>query len=280
MATVQPDPTSPLDQARSAGERIRPLAAFEILSRAGFVARALVYGIIGAARLRPGRRARRQDHEPARRAPNGRAAPFGHLLLAAARDRPRRLLALAAVPRRPRPRPRGRRPRDRTARRARQRHRLRGAVRGRRPDPHRPRARRAAARRRRRATSSAGPAGRWLVGLAGLVLRGRRDLPVHPRRTAEVPRRLEDRADAPRVMRGSRPSARSATSRARSCSASSRVFLLKAAYDYKANEAIGLDGALAKLYNGAYGPWLLGAVALGLIAFGCFSLVEARYRRI
>ena len=55
---------------------------------------------------------------------------------------------------------------------------------------------------------------------------------------------------------------------------------LKAAYDYKANEAIGLDGALGKLYNGAYGSWLLGAVALGLLAFACFSLVEARYRRI
>jgi hypothetical protein len=58
------------------------------------------------------------------------------------------------------------------------------------------------------------------------------------------------------------------------------VFLLKASYDYKADEAIGLDGALAKLYNGAYGSWLLGAVALGLIGFSCFSLIEARYRRI
>ncbi len=54
----------------------------------------------------------------------------------------------------------------------------------------------------------------------------------------------------------------------------------KAAYNYRANEAIGLDGALAKLYNGAYGSWLLGAVALGLIIFSGFSLVEARYRRI
>jgi hypothetical protein len=58
------------------------------------------------------------------------------------------------------------------------------------------------------------------------------------------------------------------------------VFLVKAAYNYRANEAIGLDGALAKLYNGAYGSWLLGAVALGLIVFSGFSLVEARYRRI
>lgn len=58
------------------------------------------------------------------------------------------------------------------------------------------------------------------------------------------------------------------------------MFLIKAAYDYTANEAIGLDGSLGKLYNDVYGSWLLGVVAFGLIAFSCFSLVEARYRRI
>ncbi len=58
------------------------------------------------------------------------------------------------------------------------------------------------------------------------------------------------------------------------------VFLVKAAADYSAKEAIGLDGALAKLYNQPYGPWLLGAVAAGLVAFAIFSLSEARYRRI
>ena len=58
------------------------------------------------------------------------------------------------------------------------------------------------------------------------------------------------------------------------------IFLVKAAIDYRANEAIGLDGALAKVYSEAFGPWLLGAVAAGLIAFGLFSITEARYRRI
>ncbi len=58
------------------------------------------------------------------------------------------------------------------------------------------------------------------------------------------------------------------------------VFLLKAAIDYKANEAIGLNGALAKLYAQSYGPWILGVVAVGLISFALFSLSEARYRRI
>ena len=57
-------------------------------------------------------------------------------------------------------------------------------------------------------------------------------------------------------------------------------FLVKAALDYKADEAIGLDGALSKLYERAYGPWLLGLVAAGLIAFAAFSTTEARYRRV
>jgi hypothetical protein len=58
------------------------------------------------------------------------------------------------------------------------------------------------------------------------------------------------------------------------------IFLVKAAIDYTANEAIGVGGALAKLYAQTYGPWLLGLVAAGLIAFGLFSIAEARYRRI
>ena len=30
----------------------------------------------------------------------------------------------------------------------------------------------------------------------------------------------------------------------------------------------------------SFGPWLLGGVALGLVAYGLYMLVEARYRRI
>ena len=66
------------------------------------------------------------------------------------------------------------------------------------------------------------PAGRWLVGRRRARAGRRRRLPVHPRRAAEVPRRLEDRADAAgRQSRGSRSSARSAMWRAQSSSGSS-----------------------------------------------------------
>jgi hypothetical protein len=124
------------------------------------------------------------------------------------------------------------------------------------------------------------PAGRWLVGLAGLVLagvaiyqfiRGVRRKFLDDSKTEEMPRTIKSWFEglgtighvARAVVFGL-----------------VAAFLIKAAYDYRANEAIGLDGALAKLYNGAYGSWLLGAVAVGLLAFACFALLEARYRRI
>ena len=58
------------------------------------------------------------------------------------------------------------------------------------------------------------------------------------------------------------------------------IFLVKAAINDSRHAAIGLDGALAKLVHRAYGPWFLGFVAAGLIAFALYSLSDARYRRI
>jgi hypothetical protein len=57
-------------------------------------------------------------------------------------------------------------------------------------------------------------------------------------------------------------------------------FVVKAALEYDADEAIGLDGALAKLAGASYGSVLLGLTAAGLIAYGLFCVVQARYRRI
>jgi hypothetical protein len=58
------------------------------------------------------------------------------------------------------------------------------------------------------------------------------------------------------------------------------IFLIKAAIDYNPNKAVGVDGALAKIVNQSYGPVLLGIVAAGLIAFSLYSLSDARYRKI
>jgi hypothetical protein len=280
METVQPETTVIRARGRSAGEGFVRSPLFPILSRAGFVARALVYAIIGllAFGLAIGQGGKITNQQGALRSIEQHR--YGHTLLA--------LLAVGlggyalwrlfrAVL------GHGREGADRGLERV-------GALgsglvyaalcvlavqilTG------------SGASGKGNAKKTAGdafdwPAGRWLVGLAGLVfagvacyqlIRGLRKKFLKDSKIEEMPHTVRTWFT---VLGAVGHSARAVVF------GFVAVFLLKAAYDYKANEAIGLDGALGKLYNGAYGSWLLGGVAAGLIAFGCFSLVEARYRRI
>jgi hypothetical protein len=58
------------------------------------------------------------------------------------------------------------------------------------------------------------------------------------------------------------------------------VFLIQAALNSNASQARGLSGALRALEQQSYGQWVLGVVALGLVAYGLYMFVLARYRRI
>jgi Domain of Unknown Function (DUF1206) len=58
------------------------------------------------------------------------------------------------------------------------------------------------------------------------------------------------------------------------------VLIVVAAVQYDPDQAKGLDGALKTLVGQPYGPWLLGAVALGLLAYGLYGLAEARFRKV
>ena len=58
------------------------------------------------------------------------------------------------------------------------------------------------------------------------------------------------------------------------------LFLIQAAWYARAEEARGLSGALRALEQQPYGPYVLGAVALGLVVYGLYMFVEARYRRM
>jgi len=58
------------------------------------------------------------------------------------------------------------------------------------------------------------------------------------------------------------------------------IFLIVAALQDNPAKAKGLDTALTELLHQPFGPVLLGIIALGLIAYGVFSFVEARYRRV
>jgi hypothetical protein len=58
------------------------------------------------------------------------------------------------------------------------------------------------------------------------------------------------------------------------------VFMVAAAYHADPHEAKGVGRALRYIQQQAEGRWLLTAVALGLICYGLFQFVLARYRRI
>jgi hypothetical protein len=273
------DTGSPAVEVRSAGESFVNSRAFEVLARAGFVARGIVYGIIGVLALdvAVGHGGKLTDQQGALRAVEEQR--FGHVLLT--------LLAVGLG--------------------GYSLWRLFRAILGHGPEGADSGLDRLGAlgssivygvmcmiaiqllagssgatgsTEKTASGAFSWPGGRWLVGIAGLVLigvgvyqliRGVRRKFLDDSKTEEMSPRTKTWITwigtvghvARAVVFGL-----------------VGVFLVKAAADYSAKEAIGLDGALAKLYNHAYGPWLLGAVAAGLVAFAIFSLSEARYRRI
>jgi Domain of Unknown Function (DUF1206) len=124
------------------------------------------------------------------------------------------------------------------------------------------------------------PAGRWLVGIAGLCLAGAGLWNLY----RGLSRKFEDKWRMQRLS----PGVRRWGSRAGVVGHVARfvvfgligIFLVKAALQYEPSEAIGLDGALQKLAHASYGPWLLGLTAAGLIAYGVYCLVDARLRDV
>jgi hypothetical protein len=58
------------------------------------------------------------------------------------------------------------------------------------------------------------------------------------------------------------------------------LLFLAAAIQYDSDKARGLDATLNTLSQQSYGPWLLTLMALGIAAYGLFSLVQSRYRKV
>ena len=124
------------------------------------------------------------------------------------------------------------------------------------------------------------PAGRWLVGIGGLAILGAGIWNLY----RGVARKFEKRWQTGRMSETERKWG----GRAGFVGHIARgivfgligIFITKAAIEYDPSEAIGLDGALQKLANSDHGPYLLGVTAAGVICYGLFCLVDARYRDV
>jgi hypothetical protein len=58
------------------------------------------------------------------------------------------------------------------------------------------------------------------------------------------------------------------------------IVLALAAYRGDASQVVGLGGAMRKVSEHAYGVASLSVIAFGLFAYGCFMFIEARFRRM
>ncbi len=58
------------------------------------------------------------------------------------------------------------------------------------------------------------------------------------------------------------------------------ILVINAARQHDPNEVEGIDGALSELASQPYGIYILGVIALGLIAYGLYWGFNVRYRRI
>ncbi len=58
------------------------------------------------------------------------------------------------------------------------------------------------------------------------------------------------------------------------------VFVVSAAVTFNPRKARGLDASLRAVADQPYGPYLLAAVALGLACYGVYVLLEVRYRKV
>jgi hypothetical protein len=56
-------------------------------------------------------------------------------------------------------------------------------------------------------------------------------------------------------------------------------FLVRAALRAEPDEGVGLDGALREVVEAPAGPWMLVAIAAGLVLYGGFCLLQARFAR-
>lgn len=124
------------------------------------------------------------------------------------------------------------------------------------------------------------PGGRWLVALVGVAVVAVGLMLVVEGLRLTFMRYFPAGALSPGVRTAVRQLGRIGTVARGAVFALAGALVVSAAWNYKPADAGGLDGALKTLRDQAYGPWLLGLAAIGLMIFGVYGLAEARYRRV
>jgi uncharacterized protein DUF1206 len=124
------------------------------------------------------------------------------------------------------------------------------------------------------------PAGAALVVLVGLVVLGIAGTLFYRAYTAEFRQQLELGQATSEVKMGVILLGRVGNAALGIIFTIIGLFFIIAAFRHDPQQAKGLSGALGALLEQPFGNFLLAIVALGLLAYGFFSLAQAKYRRI
>ena len=121
--------------------------------------------------------------------------------------------------------------------------------------------------------------GRWLVGLVGVAVAIIAVVFAHK----AYSRDFEDDLNMPADQREHKLIVRLGQlgwgARAASM-ALIAVFLLRAAYAYRSDQIGGIDASLREFTRYGWGQLAVGAIAVGFIAYGAFCVVSARHQRL
>ncbi|MGW4806308.1 DUF1206 domain-containing protein [Kitasatospora sp. NPDC004272] len=129
------------------------------------------------------------------------------------------------------------------------------------------------------ATTLGLPGGRWLVGTAGLVLAGVGAAIAVRAVQRRFLRKLDTGSMRPRTRSAVTGTGVSGNVARGAVYAAAGAFVVVAAVRFDPDRARGMDDTLRSFAGSAAGPWLLVVVAAGLVLYGVFSFASARWRR-
>jgi hypothetical protein len=122
--------------------------------------------------------------------------------------------------------------------------------------------------------------GQWLVGLAGAIVLGVGVSYFYQAYTAKFQRHFKLNQMSSTERKWAKRLGRFGIAARGVVFCIIGLFVVIAALRSDATQVKGLGEALAVLAQQPYGAWILGTVALGLIAYSIYSLIEARYRSL
>ncbi|MGZ6347456.1 MAG: DUF1206 domain-containing protein [Anaerolineales bacterium] len=124
------------------------------------------------------------------------------------------------------------------------------------------------------------PLGRWAIGILGLAVLAGGLYQIYLGFKADFDKQFQTYALTREEVKVTTDVGRFGTSARGVVFAVVGGLIALAAYQANPSQPVGMDTALATLMHQPYGIWLLGIVALGLIAFGFYSMLGALWFRL